>query len=289
MLVFLRAAVTEHVAFFGLEELFPGTGLEEIFNSDARFRTNIRRAMREDLFVPDDAASEKANAAISSLASSLMVNWKTSPTGYAALSGVFIDHGVENLSGESFIQTLGGLCGEESRGSLIDITGTGRRRERHSWHQDNGLERQFTCMLGFPPESDWEGVGVFSHSAKLSHPLRQDGKEGEIIEWEDFKVGDELPVCVIGRPVYSAGHEAGEEGRRAASSVVHSHTYCIRGDTVVFIAPLSTRQHHCLFQASLTTPLSDELCTPRVLCLQTVLFLCASKKSVSIEPINEFE
>jgi hypothetical protein len=28
---------------------------------------------------------------------------------------------------------------------------------------------------GFPPESNWEGVGVFSHSCKLSHPLRQGG------------------------------------------------------------------------------------------------------------------
>ena len=163
--------------------------------------------MREDLFVPDDTMSEKANAAIRSLSSSLMVNWKTSPTNYAALTGLFVEYGVENLSGESFIKTLGGLCGEASRGSLIDITSTGRRQERHSWHQDNGLETQFTCMLGFPPESNWEGVGVFSHSAKLSHPLRQDGKEGEVIEWEDFNVGDELPVEVIGRPEYRAGHE----------------------------------------------------------------------------------
>lgn len=200
------AAVTEHVIFFALEELFPATGLQEVFNSNAEFRTGIRRAMREDLYVPDDAVSERANAAISSLGSSLMVNWKTSPTGYAALSSLFAEYGVENLSGESFMQTLGGLCGKESHGSLIDITGTGRRQERHSWHQDSGLEK-YTVMLGFPPESHWEGVGVFSHWAKLSHPLRQDGKEGEIIEWEDFNVADELPVEVIGRPEYRAGHE----------------------------------------------------------------------------------
>jgi hypothetical protein len=41
------------------------------------------------------------------------------------------------------------------------------------------------------------------NSAKLSHPLRRVGKEGAIIEWEDFNVGDELPVEVIGRPEYS--------------------------------------------------------------------------------------
>ena len=91
------AAVTEHVTFFGLEELFPGTGLQEIFNSNAEFRTGIRRAMREDLFVPDDTMSDKANAAIRSLSSSLMVNWKTSPTDYAALTSLFAEYGVGKI------------------------------------------------------------------------------------------------------------------------------------------------------------------------------------------------
>ena len=95
-------AVAEHVKFYGLEELFPGTGLQEKFNSDAAFRTAIRRAIRNDLFVPDPNASDKVNAAISSLSSSLMVNWKTSRTGYASLSRVFADDGVENLTGEIF-------------------------------------------------------------------------------------------------------------------------------------------------------------------------------------------
>ena len=125
--------------------------------------------------------------------------------GICRVHWLFEEHGIMNLTGEEFIQTLGSLCGAESHGSLIDITGTGRRKERHSWHQDSGLER-FTVMLGFPPESGWEGVGVFSHSCKLSHPLRQDGDEGTIIQWEDFDMGD-LPLEVIGRPEYREGHE----------------------------------------------------------------------------------
>ena len=36
-------AVVEHVKFFGLEELFPSTGLQEKFNADAALRTAIRR------------------------------------------------------------------------------------------------------------------------------------------------------------------------------------------------------------------------------------------------------
>ena len=61
-------------------------------------------------------------------------------------------------------------------------------------------------MLGFPPESKWSGVGVFSHSCKLSHPLRQDGEEGTIIQWEDLSTED-LPVQTIGRPEYREGQE----------------------------------------------------------------------------------
>ena len=198
--------MNEHVKFYGLDALFPKTsGLQTVFNSSADFRTGIRKAMRDDFFVQDQGMSDKANAAIRSLSSSLMVNWKTSRTGYAAFTALFEQHGVSGLDGETFIQTLGALCGEESHGSLIDITGTGRRRERHSWHQDSGLER-FTVMLGFPPESNWSGVGVFSHSVKLSHPLRQDGAAGTIIQWEDYASTD-VPINTIGRPEYFEGHE----------------------------------------------------------------------------------
>ena len=50
----LFAAVKEHVKFYGLEDLFPGTGLEAAFNSSAEFRTGIREAMRDDLFIEDE-------------------------------------------------------------------------------------------------------------------------------------------------------------------------------------------------------------------------------------------
>ena len=102
-------AVVEHVKFFGLEELFPSTGLQEKFNADAAFRTAIRRAIRDDLFVPDPNASDKVNAAISSLSSSLMVNWKSSRTGYASLTKVFADNAVQNLTGRT-LSRLSASC-----------------------------------------------------------------------------------------------------------------------------------------------------------------------------------
>ena len=67
-----------------------------------------------------------------------------------------------------------------SHGSLIDITSTGRKQERHSWHQDSGLDR-FTVMVGFPPESNWTGRRGFQSLVQTVPPLRQDGDEGEVI------------------------------------------------------------------------------------------------------------
>ena len=68
---------------------FPGSGLEELFNSNAEFRTGIRRALRDDLFVADPSMSEQRVAAVCSLSSSLMVNWQQSRTGYRSLSSLF--------------------------------------------------------------------------------------------------------------------------------------------------------------------------------------------------------
>lgn len=59
-----------------------------------------------------------------------------------------------------------GLCA----GTLIDIVTAGRRKVAHSWHLDSGLE-MYTVMLGFPAENRYEGPGVFSHAAKLSHHM----------------------------------------------------------------------------------------------------------------------
>jgi len=69
----------EHVS---LEGLF-GATFADAFHDDASFRTDVRRAMRKDLFVPDENLSAEANAAMSALSSSVHVNWFESRTGYA--------------------------------------------------------------------------------------------------------------------------------------------------------------------------------------------------------------
>lgn len=37
-------------------------------------------------------------------------------------------------------------------------------------HQDSGLPQR-TVMVGFPPEDNYTGIGVFSHAIKLSHRM----------------------------------------------------------------------------------------------------------------------
>jgi len=202
----------DFVEYKSLEALFPGTGLGDRFHEDAEFRTDIRRAMRDDLFVPDEGLSPERNAAMRSLSSSVHVNWFESRTGYAALSELFARHGVD-VTGERFIKTLGSLCGEPCHGTLIDIASIGKQKIRHSWHQDSGFDR-FTVMLGFPASTPSEevglppGVGVFTHAVKLSHPLEQLNAQGTVIQWEDFEPYEgDFDTRYIARPVFRRGQE----------------------------------------------------------------------------------
>ena len=202
--------VDAFVRYGSLEDVFPGSGLADAFHSNARFRTEIRRAMRDDLFVPDDSLSAERNAAMRSLSSSVHVNWFESRTGYAALSELFARSGVD-LTGERFIKGLGALCGTPCHGTLIDIASIGKQNIRHSWHQDSGYDR-YTVMLGFPsstPSEDLpEGVGVFTHAVKLSHPLAQQHAEGSVIQWENYVPYEgDFDAKYIARPVFKRGQE----------------------------------------------------------------------------------
>lgn len=156
----------DYVRFVGLEELFPGSGLAEVFDSHAKFRTDLRRAARNDMFVPNPKLPDSANEQIKSHRASLMVSWQQSHTGFANLTSLFRSQGVA-LDGPSFMQGLGGLVsGQDVSGSLIDIVGITGKPVRHSWHQDNGLEGQITVMLGFPPSNMYCGAGVFRYGTR---------------------------------------------------------------------------------------------------------------------------
>jgi len=97
------------VRFVGLEELFPGTGLSDLFDEDAAVRTELRRAAREDMFIPNPQFSDEGNGKIKDLKSSLMVGWKAAPNSFANLTGLFRARGLPGLDGPTFIGCIGGL------------------------------------------------------------------------------------------------------------------------------------------------------------------------------------
>eukprot|EP00965_Chrysotila_dentata_P003509 114454-Pleurochrysis_carterae.AAC.1 len=91
-----------------------------------------------------------------------MVGWRRGAC--ESLSACFSAHGVR-LRGDDFMATLGGLCGPDAHGSLIDIVPNGRSYVNHSWHQDSGLART-TVLLGFPPGNNYEGG---AHAQRAAH------------------------------------------------------------------------------------------------------------------------
>ena len=120
------------IQFVSLSELFPGTGFSEIFHGEAKFRTGIRAAMREDLFQESALLSDKQNKAIKSLNSSLMVPWDQFPKDFelGALTKLFKEYKITSLTGKEFITKISKLCGENPHGSLIDISNPALNRKK---------------------------------------------------------------------------------------------------------------------------------------------------------------
>lgn len=208
------------IRFVSLSELFPETGFSQIFHREACFRTAVRAAMREDLFKESALLSENQNKAIKSLNSSLMVPWGQIPkdSELSALTKLFKEYKISDLTGKKFIEEITKLCGSNPHGSLIDISNPAlnRKKMKHSWHQDSGLDDRFTVMLGFPSENLRNAnelkEGVFSHAVRLSHRVFWPNDEvGSVIEWESFPCGEprdhEIAESYIIRPLYGINQE----------------------------------------------------------------------------------
>lgn len=130
------ARVDSHGRHHSLEDLFPGTGVADAWDTNPALRTALRLALRTDLFAPFLPASWDARriACATGLGAACMVSWRAAADcECAAFASAFAEHGVR-LSGSEFLLGLGGLCGPAAAGSLIDIVPLGRRVV-HSWHQ----------------------------------------------------------------------------------------------------------------------------------------------------------
>lgn len=203
-------------AYYGLDELYPeAPGLVKAFNCDAEFRHRIREVMREDLFRPVPKLSEEMNCELRDLFTDLAKPHVKAPlteTGEDGrcclrplphLTEEFAARGLA-LTGEAFVERLLQLGALTDSGRFSDLVG--KAHTGHRWHQDHGEDR-YTVMLGFPPESNFAGEGVFSHVIRLSHPLRLPKTTDGWTSGTPIVVNFPAPEEFIFRPIYRPGQE----------------------------------------------------------------------------------
>ena len=166
--------------FLGLDDLFPGIGFSNTFNTDGEFRIQLRAAIRKDIFetTPFYAnLSEKAMACLMLPDSSLEGSWRI-PEDNKEIRMKYTTKVLQDALGEKaptgddLVLAIGNLCGSTPSTHWIDIYGVQDRKINHSWHLDFGKSQSITSrtvLLGFPPENNYKGCGVFSHLIALKN------------------------------------------------------------------------------------------------------------------------
>ena len=203
--------IKHHITFYSFNDLFgEQMDFSGLFNSNSAFRADIRQAARNDFFVQDDAISNEANNLLKDPRSSMSSKWDSNTNDYNSLTKVFQKYNFPSyFTGKVFMSELTKLCPETPNrfNSWMDIIGVKKKAINHSFHQDSGLE-QTTVMIGFPPENDYEGLGVFSHAVKLSHrlPIPPIELQNQPRLWSSIS-NDLFDEQYIVRPMYKEGKE----------------------------------------------------------------------------------
>ena len=173
-----QRAITDHppFRFYSLDDLF-GTDLQfsETFNTNFQFRHDLRMAIRQDIFDTTpfyEGLSEKARGFLLLPDSSLEGSWRMPETMDRMKRTTDVLRatlGEDAPTGDEFMKAIGNLCGSKPSTHFIDIFGVQDRKINHSWHLDAGRspEDSRTVLLGFPPEDNYSGCGVFSHIVPL--------------------------------------------------------------------------------------------------------------------------
>lgn len=199
--------------FHSLDDLF-GTelGFSETFNTDTQFRQDLRMAIRQDIFDTTplyENLSEKAASFLLLPDSSLEGSWRMpeSMDRMQLTTQVLKSKlGEKGPTGDEFMKSIGELCGMKPSTHFIDIFGVQDRKINHSWHLDCGRspDDSRTVLLGFPPEDNYDGCGVFSHIISLqSECLAPMGHARNEPILFSGTTGDEYIV----RPRYGPGRE----------------------------------------------------------------------------------
>jgi hypothetical protein len=211
----------EHMSLDGLFDA--NLGFSKLFNGNAEFRTNLRSAIRQDVFetTPFYASlSEKAASVLLLPDSSLEGSWRIPENNdndeirmkhtTLVLREAFLDavesNNVSIPTGDDLFRAIGRLCGKQASAHFIDISGVQDRAINHSWHLDAGSSPGGcrTVLWGFPPESDYSGCGVFSHVVPLSKEVLAPPDHNRM---EPLLFDGLIPEKYIVRPVYERGKE----------------------------------------------------------------------------------
>lgn len=211
-----------------LQDVLPeGFSLSKIFNANESFRTNLRSAIRLDVFETTPYYTnlpEKAKTVLLLPDSSLEGSWRllednedrlrmkhTTRVLHQALEDHFDGTPPSYFSGDDLFRAIGRVCGSGASTHWIDIFGVQDRTINHSWHLDAGTspENCKTVLWGFPPGDDYEGTGVFSHVVSLREAF--DGMVGDSLEehnrMEPILFEGTVDEEYIVRPIYKAYHE----------------------------------------------------------------------------------
>jgi hypothetical protein len=214
--------------YMSLDDLLPNLkGFSKKFNADDDFRRKLRAAIRQDVFdtTPFYAnLSEKAASILLLPDSSLEGSWNIDPNQYNT-DNIRMKHTTKVLqeafsqdatgfeggdaqfpTGDDLFRSVGRLCGGTPSTHFIDIYGVQDRPINHSWHLDAGCSpgKCRTVLWGFPPESNYEGCGVFSHIVPLAKEcLAPEGHN----RMEPVLFDGNIPEEYIVRPVYEPGKE----------------------------------------------------------------------------------
>jgi hypothetical protein len=183
-----------HVQSYSLDELFPDIRFSPTFATSTAFRTELRFAIRADVFdvYYQHIKNEKARSMLLLPDSSLQGGWNNLPlmTRTTTVLQTYLGTGPNVPTGNVHMETIGRLCyggrddalndgslfstSSSSSSHWMDIVGIANRKIPYSWHQDrndgNGSHR--TVLWGFPKDNEYHGTGVFSHVVKLRYPVR---------------------------------------------------------------------------------------------------------------------
>jgi hypothetical protein len=161
--------------FMSLDDVVPGLGFSETFNSCSDFRHAIRNSMRLDMFdaTPQyHGLTDKAKAILLLPDSSLQGSWRTvGDNRMHRLTAVLKDGlGPNAPTGDQLMHAIGQICGSTPSTHWIDIVGVLDRTLNHAWHQDSGRSPgdSKTVLWGFPADDNYEGTGIFSHVLPLT-------------------------------------------------------------------------------------------------------------------------